>query len=542
MNIIAHNPYRYLGVYSNSPTKERVANKGKMKAFLKVGKNVSFPLDLPVLFSAIERSVETVEKAEAQLALPIDQIRYAQFWWMKVSALDTMAFNHLQQGNTDMAEAIWKKKNTVSSLQNRFVLSAHKQNWAEAVACAEELYSDHADDFVSQVAGEGMTMDIPLWKMLLDSLVDAGVDMLSLVDSFTLQEWRDYVEGKTVTPLIEVLSQAVETAKSARKGTPEECYQAGKKLITETREPLQKLANALTDSDLRYQTIADKIGLAILQCGIDYYNGSPGTSAARPAMELQRYALQIVKGKMAKDRCQENVDILQKIINELPPEVVQKDSDAVQEALRLFCTQPDKICYAKTLLETARPHLQAIRSKLGATNAFYLKLSTRVVGNALHNVIEEVNAVQKDDSLERPLNRTNQILKLLAVKNVFEKAWEVTLIMDTFDMEQGFKRQRYDANRSILKNLCEQLGVNTGTRAASIPQRKNAPQLSVQPDANKLPKKKENNGCLILILCWLLLGCVIGAMLHMCGKVFGIGFVISAFIVLVFQDSIIENT
>lgn len=516
-----------------------------MKAFLKVGKPVSFPLDLPVLFSAIVRSVEAVEKAEAQLALPIDQIRYAQFWWMKVSAIDAVAFDHLLQGNTEMAESIWKKKNTLSSLQNRFVLAASRNNWIEAIACAEELYGNYADDFAVQVVGESMTIDIPLWQMLLDSLVKAGVDMLPLVDGFTLKEWHDYVEGKAVTPLIETLSQAVETAKAARKGTPEECYRAGRKLITETREPLQKLANALTDSDLRYQTIADKIGLAILQCGIDYYNGSPGTSAARPAMELQRYALQIVKGKMAKDRCQENVDILQKIINELPPEEVQKDSKAVQEALRLFCTQPDKICYAKTLLETARPHLQAIRSKLGATNAFYLKLSTQVVGNALHNVIEEVNAAQKDDEEENPLfafDRESQIHKLLKVRNTLRKAWEVTLIMDTFDMEQGFKQQRYDANRSILKNLCEQLGVNTGTRAVSIPQRKNAPQLSVQPDTNKLPKKKENNGCINLILCWLILGCVIGAMLHMCGKVFGLGFVISGFIVLVFQDSIIENT
>ena len=46
MNILQSNPYRLLGVYSNSPTKERLANHNRMKAFLKVGKPVSFPLDL----------------------------------------------------------------------------------------------------------------------------------------------------------------------------------------------------------------------------------------------------------------------------------------------------------------------------------------------------------------------------------------------------------------------------------------------------------------------------------------------------------------
>ena len=47
MNILQNNPYRMLGVYSNSPTRERLANCNRMKAFLKVGKPVAFPLDLP---------------------------------------------------------------------------------------------------------------------------------------------------------------------------------------------------------------------------------------------------------------------------------------------------------------------------------------------------------------------------------------------------------------------------------------------------------------------------------------------------------------
>lgn len=46
MNLLSHNPYRVLGVMANAPVKERVANQAKIKAFLKVGKPISFPLDL----------------------------------------------------------------------------------------------------------------------------------------------------------------------------------------------------------------------------------------------------------------------------------------------------------------------------------------------------------------------------------------------------------------------------------------------------------------------------------------------------------------
>ena len=56
MNLLQHNPYRLLGVYSNSPTKERLANHNRMKAFLKVGKPVSFPLDLTQYLGSIERT------------------------------------------------------------------------------------------------------------------------------------------------------------------------------------------------------------------------------------------------------------------------------------------------------------------------------------------------------------------------------------------------------------------------------------------------------------------------------------------------------
>lgn len=77
MNILQNNPYRLLGVYSNSSTKERLANHNRMKAFLKVGKPVSFPLDLPQYLSAVNRTESVVADADARLTLPKDQMGYA---------------------------------------------------------------------------------------------------------------------------------------------------------------------------------------------------------------------------------------------------------------------------------------------------------------------------------------------------------------------------------------------------------------------------------------------------------------------------------
>ena len=97
-----------------------------------------------------------------------------------------------------------------------------------------------------------------------------------------------------------------------------------------------QLKGFLSTNDLQYQMIADKLGLEILQCGIDYFNDSKERDAARKAMSLQKYAKSIVVGQMAKDRCKENVDILQEIIDNLPPSEVFTEDRVIHEELYLL--------------------------------------------------------------------------------------------------------------------------------------------------------------------------------------------------------------
>lgn len=447
MNILRNNPYRLLGVYSNSPTKERLANHNRMKAFLKVGKPVSFPLDLPQYLSAIKRTEASVMDAEAQLTLPKDQLLYAQFWFVKATRLDEVAFNHLFAGEIDKAEEIWQKKDTASSLQNRIVCALMREDYRRAITCAETLYGNslYSNQFVSAVLGADGNADVAsLAFRFLDVLCDeAGANQL--LPFITDDAWKSHVEEKAVKPLVDSIQDAIAIAKKSKGKEAEARLNAGEALRENTRSAFQQLKEFLSATDLQYQMIADKLGLEILQCGIDYYNGSEEPEAAHKAMSLQKYAQSIVVGQMAKDRCKENVDILQKIIEALPPSEVLAEDCAIKEELRKYCKLPDEICYAVTLLNKTKPHLQAIKNKLGSNNKYYLKISTQIVSNALHNLIEEVNAAQKQATSE--------------TKKALREAWKTTLIMDTFDMEQDFKNNRYASNRSVLKDLYERYNV-----------------------------------------------------------------------------------
>lgn len=559
MNILQSNPYRLLGVYSNSPTKERLANHNRMKAFLKVGKPVSFPLDLSNYLSPINRTEASVADAEAKLTLPKDQILYAQFWFLKTTPLDDVAFNHLIAGEIDKAEKIWQKRDCASSLQNRIVCALICRNYSCAITCAEVLYENtqYINQFVSAIIGTEGNIEVSnLVFSFLDVLCEE-VGINKLLPFITKNAWKSHIGEKAVKPLVDSIQEAVEIAKKSKGKGSNARLNAGEELRENTRNALSQLNKILSLTDLQYQMIADKLGLEILQCGIDYFNDSEEPDAAHKAMNLQKYAKSIVVGQMAKDRCKENVDILQRIIDNLPPSEVFMEDRAIHEELRKYCLLPDKICHAVTLLNNTKPHIQSIKRKLGISNSYYLKISTQVVGNALSNIIAEVNEAQSIFSADKddPNATLAAILGITHVKSVLEEAWKATKIMDGFDMESEYKNGRYNENRSILKGLCDQLGVSTSAytssssssrptqrkptstarSSASTTNRASASRQTTSTNSysSSSSNSSSNNGCLIAFIVWIVLGCIAGAICVANDGDFAAGFCIAGVLVLI---------
>lgn len=468
MKQVKQNPYRLLGIYANATTKERLANQSRLQAFLKVGKAVSFPLDLTSYLGEVERSEAIIATSSAHLTLPQDQIRYAQFWFVKDTPIDTVAFNHLESGDLAKAVEIWEQRETPSSLQNLIICDLIREEYAEALSYAERLYGDReaVSHFVALIVGDetGIEPD-HIGFDFLDALCEelGGSRLLSLVSS---PAWQEHLKDHTVAPLVSAIQEAIDEAQKERTADESCGASAGYTLYKKSKSPLAKLKKLLSTSDTQYQLIADKLGLEILQCAIDYYNDADDREAARETARLARYASSIVVGKLAKDRCQENLQTIERIIESLPPEEVAEEAKAIMGYLQKFNSQPSKINVAVTLLDNTRPHFQAIKKKLGATNTFYLKLSTKVVNGALHDIIEEVNFEQEKlktlaERFHISLYSTFGSDILADLKNIMTRAWRATLLMDSFDMEEEFKHERYSPNRSTLKDICQQLHINT---------------------------------------------------------------------------------
>lgn len=457
MNILQNNPYRLLGVYSNSPTKERLANHNRMKAFLKVGKPVSFPLDLPQYLSSINRTEVSVTDADAKLTLPKDQILYAQFWFVKMTPLDDVAFNHLIAGEIDKAEDIWRKRECASSLQNRIVCALMCGKYAGAISIAETLYSN--TQYINQlvVAVVGMRGNFNLSDLtfsFIDVLYDEiGANKLS--SFITNTTWKDYIKDKAVKPIITNIQGAIDVAhKSKGKGATAR-LEAGRTLMRSTKDMLSDLRRLLSVSDIQYEVIADKLAQEILQCGIDYYNNTNDDDAPHNAMILQKYALSVAVGNLVKNRCKENVDTLEKVG---PEYAVRNEIKFLMNIIKQLRGEGghDKysiimfgLCLSisdvQGLVEKSIPYINRMKEKLGFSNDLYIKVTSAVVSAAVNAIVEIINMQQ---SLS--LGNADRL------KPVISAAISAMGIIGNIDMDTKTS-QYYNSNSSTLVSMNRRL-------------------------------------------------------------------------------------
>lgn len=560
IHIISQNPYRILGVLSNSPLKERVGNQNRLVAFAKVGKEVSFPNDFAtILAEKPDRAPDSITGANTAINLDKDQLKYALFWFISGSPIDNIALKHLQAGNREKAEEIFQKKETYSSLINSGVLAFIDGNIATGFNNISKVV--HNSVYRAELF---QALDIPNLQLSEDNLAELVITELlkeipasKLLSACANASDRAIVSRSALDEPISAINSAIAVAKNADAKNPEANLAAGTKLMNSTKSHLKAVKDIAGPTSPQYQMVADNIAKQVLQCSINYYNNAPDSDVESPrkAMVLQSYALSIAVGQLTKDRCKENYDILKQAVDNMPPVEVAIETRKVKDELRKFCQLPDKISHSVTLLNNTKPLLQTIKTKLGATNSFYLSLTTQVVGSALHNIIEEVNQAQNyfmavikavkesgiDPSLLNYIDDDHSPAKIIdnKVKPVMREAWKATVLMDSFDMESDFKTNRYNPNRQSLKEMCESLKISThvSTPRPSTPRvttprtttttrtRSSTSSSSYNSSSNNSSTKEKNSGWpafwIATFICAVIGGMANGSEGFFCGGILG---------------------
>jgi len=475
INAIINNPYRILGIFSNSPKKDLVANKGKIQAFLRVNKTMPFKLDLQGVLPPVERTQSSVDNADSELTLVSGQVKHAQFWFINKTPIDNIAFNHLYEGNIDTAMEFWRKSSNLYSLQNLFVCYLIKGDAKTAISnCAIPLYEQYSNEFVNVIDEKASFSSEELIQNIISTLVDANVNLLQFADGLHNTQWKEFIQASKVEPLISNLNAQIAETRKTKDKSGNERLTAGVKLKISSKPILDTLRGIVSSGDTRYQMIADKVAQEVLQCSIDYYNDAKEVNSPAKALPLCEYALSIAIGNAAKQRCEENYSVIKEAYENMPPEEVAKEALEISNLFVWYKKQRNTSKMGLELLKKAQKPLVAIKEALGNKHSYYLETSSILASAALGYVIDEVNDAQKEDKpnpFDSLLGKYSQYSlfsdmlgsqerrrqKALTLKAALRDAWQTIVYIDLLDTTDDFKKNRYQPNRKTLHTIISDL-------------------------------------------------------------------------------------
>lgn len=458
--IIEQNPFRVLGVYSNSTLRDITANKTKIAAYTKVGKSISFPLDSAGGLPDVKRVSDSITWADHEIALPQKKIVHALLWFAKGSSIDEIAINHYLNGDAEKAKELLSKRLDATTLVNLSVIGLIEGNYEVALQNVLSLIKDvdKCNSFVKLICGETFSISpTDLWKAYVDTLLaekKASILLRALPASYSGDE-RDYIKNKALEEPISILNSEIQKAQEQLKQkNPAVAYDAGLRLMEVAKKQLPSVKRLIGSTDLRYVNIADALANQILQCGINYYNETDDDDDVNKAMVLQEYACTIAAGSLVSQRCKKNLEILKQKQEE---GAISANIAFVAKSLEEFQRKYKTVANARLFVNSCKPHLDAIASQLGTTNELYIKISTAVANNALGMLVSVINEAQ-----------SNQLSIIDGtMKSKIDDALSVMSIIGGLTMSAQ-ERKRFNENKATLSNMRDQVAqINRTIRTSS---------------------------------------------------------------------------
>uniref|UniRef100_UPI004048D1EA CFI-box-CTERM domain-containing protein n=1 Tax=Algoriphagus sp. TaxID=1872435 RepID=UPI004048D1EA len=332
MKLIQENPYRIVGILSNTTAKEIQGRKVKITAFAKVGKQVSSEFDFPFL-NSIEKDHNCIEKAFSAIQQSKEMLDNSLFWFLKTNSFDETAITYLINGDKNKAIEIWERvtldkevtSKNFSCFNNVGTLKLLGETQTEIKqgiqAKLKLIESSYFTNFVHNVAGEAFIIDNQKQlKHFVNVLIGQLKGKFSNREIITIFEnCNDEIQKNLLEKFTEEstykIESALEITKKKRNQSKIDAYKFGTQLYNDCKLEFEQLKSLLGVNDLKYKLIADNLAKEIMQCGIDYFNESQRNDSAENylenAMRLNKLADSIAVGKLLKDRVKDSIETLE---------------------------------------------------------------------------------------------------------------------------------------------------------------------------------------------------------------------------------------
>lgn len=449
LNLVRNNPYRVLGVYVNSPVKDRVTNKNRLAAFARVGKPCVFPKDMTELFANPSRSVDDIARAEQQINLDQDKLKYAFFWFIQASPLDTAALSNVQSGNKEKTLEILKKRDSFSSLINRALLAYAENDLNTAVKLTTLVIhtDEYRDGFIKAICGENFELDE---ESVAKLYIDALAQEVGWEDTYKLfrsegysADDDEYIVSKLIKEPIADITGAIEELEDAGEAS----YEIGdscRNLIQKTRHNLSVLNNVLDSDDSRLMLIRDKLAIAIKSLSARYFNSieSPNEAVFEQVEEWLNLAYDLALGSHAIEQIEKEREEFNqarqgaKIMDVAGPLILLTAE---------FKESNKSLSQTETFVDKAKQEVDRIKLSVGDRDELLVTVSSNIASMALSAVISIVNDAQSSKL------RIQEGLKSGSINRIFSQAVRIVRKIDTLIMNYETQK-RVTENKRIIES------------------------------------------------------------------------------------------
>ena len=317
-----------------------MASVSKATKFMEVGRTVDYPLDLPMVKnlnvkSSLTHSLADLDNALAVISNSEERLKYAQFWFLRMTPLDDEAFEYLFAGDSDVALLVWYSEENLSSLQNRIIISLWKGDFKSALQNAEKLYTKYSDKFLKAVDSKGTLVKSSddLMQTFVNTLV-TNIPPNELLDSNPSPLWLDYLIPTISDDTLAKMNKAIQDAKDQLDLLNTEGRKAnsvlpkdgiGVKLLCDIEDELNVLKKISAPDNPRFQLTSDRLANMLYECSIDEYNirkFSPDYS-----VNLLQNALALSNNSMDKEEINSKIKLFRKKAEKLQAEKLREKAN-----------------------------------------------------------------------------------------------------------------------------------------------------------------------------------------------------------------------
>ena len=426
------------------------------------------------------RSLESMSEASSILSDDIEKLKYAFFWYCKVTEEDKRAIDYLAKGNRQQAKDIWLNCSNFSALLNLATLAFDDEEEFDFVEYISKVIHDEElrGNFISSICGNDFSIsERELARIFIDALLNEGpkADWLSAFRTRGIDTDDDeYIENSLAKEPIGILEAEVEKISLFSSQNSSAWMNALLRFQFIAEQQLSILEEYVGSTNSKYIQVSDKVAEQLVNSSQSYHRACYYTDydVTSNCVKLAESALVFACSSLVKDNIKEAVIDIKKIQNKLPSRQVFDNISQIRKKKTEFSDKAETVDNALRFVAECSSTLVRIKDELGKQDQKYLGLSTEVAEFALNMTIVHFNKEWKAfETLVEQHKKTSHIYgsvmsvpevkqTLVKLRNMLANCCQLFTNLDLFDVSKEWEA-RYQRNKTAIIKDAEEAAVNT---------------------------------------------------------------------------------